>query len=234
MHPQRICSDLDDSCPKNHFCTEFLDTSLKLDKFDSFSLSALQVYTVITLEGWSEVMERTLVNYSQHMWIYFFSLIMIGNYLMVNLTLAILKVKFQEAQKSYEAKHKSSIQEVEYDLQELKCINIWKKRKKNIFNWYEVQDVQADLEKNHEITDKKVEITVPNLEQQVPLPNIEMYRRRKIVISISKLKSAKSVRNSNFVVFRSDILYQYLKVKVLEIGYIKSSSQTNVVGERYH
>ena len=60
-------------------------------------MAALQVYTVMTLEGWSDIMRKVLFNYSQHMWIYFLLLIFIGNYMMVNLTLAILKAKFKEA-----------------------------------------------------------------------------------------------------------------------------------------
>ena len=230
--PRWICSL--EPCPINTFCSIHLDSSFKLNKFDSFSLSTLQVYTVMTLEGWSDVMERILLNYSQHMWVYFFSIIMIGNYWMVNLTLAILKVKFQEAQKSYETNDILKTQRIEYDLQELRSINIWKKNKRNTFTWFETSEKSEEVASVDIPAAEKTVALPPQPGNNQPLNNpVNFNRRNKVVISLSKLKSARSMRKSNLIVFRSEIQPKYLKSSVCFTKDYKSNSENNVIGQRY-
>lgn len=64
--------------------------------FDEFPASFLQTLRIMTLSLWSVVMYDMQRCYSIYSWVYFFILIIIGNFFLLNLTLAVLKVKFSE------------------------------------------------------------------------------------------------------------------------------------------
>jgi len=65
---------------------------------DTFGWSFLMMYQSCTLEGWSDNMYGVMKTFSEFMSIYFIVLIFIGAYFLINLMLAIIKVKFSEAQ----------------------------------------------------------------------------------------------------------------------------------------
>jgi hypothetical protein len=64
------------------------------NNFDNFLNSTIQVLRIMTLNDWTSIMykiQRTFTNYS---WVYFLSLILVGNYFLMNLLLALLKIKY--------------------------------------------------------------------------------------------------------------------------------------------
>ena len=75
--------------------------------FDEFPASFLQTLRIMTLSLWSVVMYDMQRCYSIYSWIYFFILIIIGNFFLLNLTLAVLKVKFSENLEKTLEKHKT-------------------------------------------------------------------------------------------------------------------------------
>jgi len=64
--------------------------------FDEFPMSFIQTLRIMTLSLWSLVMYNMQSSYSIYCWIYFFTLIIVGNFFLLNLTLAVLKVKFSD------------------------------------------------------------------------------------------------------------------------------------------
>eukprot|EP00854_Cymbomonas_tetramitiformis_P007283 gene7283-8672_t len=67
--------------------------------FDSFFKSLLSVFIVVTLETWPTIMFRALDATSNFMIIYFLILVITGPFFIINLFLAVLKIKFSESSK---------------------------------------------------------------------------------------------------------------------------------------
>ena len=70
--------------------------------------------------------------------------------MMVNLTLAILKAKFKEAHDGLriaaEEKSKLKKNDEEFDLQELRSMGFWRKKKKTCFTWHETDFKNSETE----------------------------------------------------------------------------------------
>ena len=64
--------------------------------FDNFVGAFIAVLRIMTLSCWSTVMYAIQRSYSIYSWVYFIVLIICGNFFLINLTLAVLKVKFSE------------------------------------------------------------------------------------------------------------------------------------------
>lgn len=81
-----------------YFCGKMLDNpNYGVTNFDNFFASALVVWQVITMEGWTFIMyyiEATLGWISN---IYFLVIIFIGAFFLVNLTLAVITIFFIKA-----------------------------------------------------------------------------------------------------------------------------------------
>lgn len=70
----------------------------------------LQVFRIFTLSDWTNIMYVIQKTYSNFSWIYAVSLIFFGNFFLLNLILAILKVKFGENQRKFTQKLKEKLQ----------------------------------------------------------------------------------------------------------------------------
>lgn len=64
--------------------------------FDTFGWSLLQVYQISTLEGWADIMHSVMDTYSPFSAFYFIAVVFIGAFFLINLVLAIIKMKFSE------------------------------------------------------------------------------------------------------------------------------------------
>lgn len=68
--------------------------------FDNFGSSFFQIFQVVTLENWGYIMEGLMKTISPFSVIYFVIVVILGAFLLMNLTLAIIKVKYTEANES--------------------------------------------------------------------------------------------------------------------------------------
>ncbi|XP_065655801.1 voltage-dependent L-type calcium channel subunit alpha-1D isoform X4 [Hydra vulgaris] len=87
-------------CPKETICKKYLiDPTSHLPNFDNILFSSLTIFTCITCEGWTDLMYSTyrMVDYNGYfIWIYFFSLIVIGSHFMLNLVCGVLSGQFSK------------------------------------------------------------------------------------------------------------------------------------------
>jgi uncharacterized membrane protein len=75
-----------------------LNPNWGITSFDTIQDSALMVWQIITLEGWTYVMysiEETS-NFVSN--IYFFIIVLVGSFFLVNLTLAVITIFFMQSQ----------------------------------------------------------------------------------------------------------------------------------------
>jgi hypothetical protein len=80
-------------CAKSNY-----NPGYNLLNFDTFLFSLLQVYQSCTLEGWTEIMIDLQITYNFYTWIYSFVLVFIGSFVVINLILAVVAIKFLQAQ----------------------------------------------------------------------------------------------------------------------------------------
>ena len=102
-----LCGNID--CPQFYFCSKTLENiDFGNSNFDSFIYSWIQVLRVITFNRWYILMNSIQSTYSDFFTVpYFISLSFIGNYFLVNLILAVLKVKYAESQKNFKSEKKN-------------------------------------------------------------------------------------------------------------------------------
>ncbi|EWS72781.1 cation channel family transporter (macronuclear) [Tetrahymena thermophila SB210] len=65
--------------------------------FDTFGWSLLNVYVVVSNEGWSTIMYYVMVGFNFFAFIYFFLIVYLGTWLLVNLCMGIIAVKYTES-----------------------------------------------------------------------------------------------------------------------------------------
>jgi hypothetical protein len=62
--------------------------------------SMMQVFQIVTMEGWTALMVPLLQSVGSWIFIYFYPIIFIGAFFLLNLTLAVIKAKFTEEMKN--------------------------------------------------------------------------------------------------------------------------------------
>ncbi|KAL4431571.1 hypothetical protein ABPG74_017276 [Tetrahymena malaccensis] len=65
--------------------------------FDTFGWSLLNVYVVVSNEGWTTIMYYVMVGFNFFAFIYFFLIVYLGTWLLVNLCMGIIAVKYTES-----------------------------------------------------------------------------------------------------------------------------------------
>ena len=97
-----------------------------MSNFDSLINSSLQVIRIITLNNWTYLMNNIYRTFNAFSFFYFISLVVIGNFFILNLILGVLKIKYS----SYHKKiiEKNALQKKKYDLKKLKKQKIYIKR----------------------------------------------------------------------------------------------------------
>jgi len=88
LYPDRVMF-----CAKNN---ENPDNGMS--NFDNIMSSFLMVYVVTTMEGWTAVMAYIQIAFGYILCLYFILIVFIGGFFLINLTLAVITIKFNESQ----------------------------------------------------------------------------------------------------------------------------------------
>ena len=94
-------------CPAGYECGMYMkNPNLETTNFDNIFSALLTIFQCVTLEGWSLVMLMEMETSHSMTCLFFIPLVFIGAYFMLNLTLAVISYKFNEAHKYYAEKKK--------------------------------------------------------------------------------------------------------------------------------
>jgi hypothetical protein len=74
---------------------EFDNPNFNLVSFDDFAVSCLTIFTMLTLEGWTDVMYDVQDGFSPYSWAFFVVLIAFGSFIGVNLFLAVISSGYE-------------------------------------------------------------------------------------------------------------------------------------------
>uniref|UniRef100_A0A7S1XCD4 Voltage-gated ion channel superfamily n=1 Tax=Tetraselmis chuii TaxID=63592 RepID=A0A7S1XCD4_9CHLO len=86
-------------CSGEDFCRlTNSNPNYRITNFDHFPAALLTIFQCISLEGWTDVMYAAQDALTGWIWIYFVSLIWFGSFFAVNLTLAVLYLRFKQSQ----------------------------------------------------------------------------------------------------------------------------------------
>ena len=72
--------------------------------FDNILYALLAVFQSVTLEGWSSIMVDVQKCFSAYIFLFFVPLVFIGAFFLLNLTLAVINAKFNQAHKEHSEK----------------------------------------------------------------------------------------------------------------------------------
>lgn len=93
----KLCGYAD--CPDGYICGKMLENpDYGVTNFDNILSSFMMVFQCVTLEGWSDIMFALVRTFSIFVFVYFVALIFVGSFFLLNLTLAVIKVKYNDAQ----------------------------------------------------------------------------------------------------------------------------------------
>lgn len=93
------------SCAEGQRCVDMGTAPEQgLFSFDNVGWSMLTLLTSVTLEGWTTMMYYTQDATSVWSWLYFVLVVLLGNYLLLNLALAVILTRFTDAQADMAAK----------------------------------------------------------------------------------------------------------------------------------
>jgi hypothetical protein len=89
-------------CPEGFFCgKKNVNPNFEVTNFDNIFWALLVVFQCITLEGWSDVMVQYQQVYTRFVFLFFFLLVFIGAFFLLNLTLAVINSAFTENQRLF-------------------------------------------------------------------------------------------------------------------------------------
>lgn len=143
-------------CDTDSECVYSLDNPNQgVTNFDNIFFAMLNVFQCITLEGWTNVMVSAQKTFSMYVFLYFIPLVFIGAYLLLNLTLAVIKNAFSKAMD--ESKIKKSEEEE----------NMLKK----------------NLKKKKKFKPKIEESFEEEIEKQLPSHNVQITRPEQVQIT---------------------------------------------------
>ena len=85
-------------CEIGYICGKMIENPYEnVINFDNLFSSYLLTLFTVTLDNWTTIMYHVLRAYSNYAWIYHVTLAILGNYFLLNLMLAVIKVKFGES-----------------------------------------------------------------------------------------------------------------------------------------
>jgi hypothetical protein len=98
-----LCGGIID-CPANFTCAKSLQNpDYGTSNFDTLMSSFLMVYVVTTLEGWTAITGYVSSTFTQIIVFFFLLIVFICSFFLMNLTLAVITIKFNEAQANAKA-----------------------------------------------------------------------------------------------------------------------------------
>ena len=85
------------SCRIGYYCAKSNENpSNGATNFDNVMFALLQVFQIVSMEGWTAIMVALMQSVGTWIVIYFYPIIFIGAFFLLNLTLAVIKAKFTE------------------------------------------------------------------------------------------------------------------------------------------
>ena len=85
------------SCREGYYCAKSNENpSNGATNFDNVMFALLQVFQIVSMEGWTAIMVALMQSVGTWIVIYFYPIIFIGAFFLLNLTLAVIKAKFTE------------------------------------------------------------------------------------------------------------------------------------------
>lgn len=85
------------TCNEGYVCGKGISSpNFSIQNFDTFFWSMLTVFQTLTLEGWSTIMVDLQKSYSVFAIIYSILIIFFCEYVLLNMTMAILKYKYSQ------------------------------------------------------------------------------------------------------------------------------------------
>ena len=223
-------------CGNGEFCGKVpFNPDLDLTSFDDMFHSFLQVFRFFTLSDWTASMYLLQRTYSNFVWIYPFGVIFFGNYFLLNLMFAVLKVKFTENQKKF--KEMGLIKEKEanprFDYRQMVNEKAYKPRK----GTYREKSFRDKTSLNSKIFPENPKRSFGNHPQYLntTLNPIETINERRLLDGIYKYyeKFKENIRNFSRSRLSESMEMQnkenYLEVRVKEELEYKSSSEEDVI-----
>lgn len=84
-------------CRPTYYCGKSNENpSNGASNFDNVFFSLMQVFQIVTMEGWTALMVPLMQSVGTWIFVYFYPIIFIGSFFLLNLTLAVIKAKFTE------------------------------------------------------------------------------------------------------------------------------------------
>ena len=84
-------------CPLNHECVKSLNNpDSGVTNYDNILFGLLQTLRLITMDNWTDLQHLLQDGFSQNVWVYTVIIVVCGNFLVMNLILTVLKVKYTE------------------------------------------------------------------------------------------------------------------------------------------
>ena len=124
-----VCGNI--ICSEGEICGKMIANPYEnVINFDNLFSSYLLTLETVTLDNWTTIMYFILRAYSNWAWIYHVTLAIFGNYFLLNLLLAVIKVKFGEShQVLSEENTNEKKNEKHIDLVDIKNEGLWEGRR---------------------------------------------------------------------------------------------------------
>ncbi|KAL4477034.1 hypothetical protein ABPG72_011731 [Tetrahymena utriculariae] len=169
-------------------------------QFDTFGWSVLNVYVIVSLEGWTQIMNLMQSGFSYYSVFYFFFVVYIGSFFLMNLTMAIIGVKYTESISNQQKgdQNQDSKNEVGYNIKDMiewgiyksnkvyyKELEEEKKKQHSLFGFTETFGMLADKFKSLLLKQSSSEKTDSRKNNDQQLDNFEQVKENKMKINNS-------------------------------------------------
>ncbi|KAL4482140.1 hypothetical protein ABPG72_014953 [Tetrahymena utriculariae] len=99
------------------------------ENFDSFGWALLNVYVVVSQEGWSTIQAQVQQTFGYPSFIYFMICVLVGNMFLENLLMAIIQIKYEESERLLKKRQKALEDNQSYNLADFIRWGIYKSNK---------------------------------------------------------------------------------------------------------
>ena len=87
------------TCPENFVCGKMgYNPNFEATGFDDIITSIIVVFQIVTLEGWTQVMYFVFSSFTEITFFFFFLIVFLGAFVLIQLTTAVISIKFEESQ----------------------------------------------------------------------------------------------------------------------------------------
>ena len=200
-------------CGENYFCGIYKNPDFESTNFDNFYSAFLQVFRIMTFNNWTYLMNIVQISLTNYIWIYFVSLGIIGNYILINLVLAVIKVKHSEHQQKRNDEISIREKKINISFEEAKV----KIKKKIFLPGKKITIYCTKLAKKQNFLEVFQLIKEKNLNKKSFIPQIKIFLKDIIKFIKSKIYCFKKVkRGKKQKTYSKFGLIKSIKIKSLE------------------